>query len=259
MPAMELTILGSGTAVPSLARAAPGYLLRVGRDIVVLDGGSGTLVRLLEAGVRHDQVSHLLYSHHHLDHCGELAPWLFTSNIPASARTTPLTIIGSAGFMSMLASLRSLYGRWLDARTYTLTLATMSPATAPAAPLLAFEGWSVRAFPVNHIDASLAYRITDDAGRVFAYTGDTGMSEGLVDLARDADLLLIDASTPDGMSIEGHLTPSEAGDIARRAGARRVVLTHFYPACDGIDMLAQLRRVYTGEAFAAEDGMRFTV
>ena len=203
---MQLTILGSGTAIPSLKRGAPGYLLKVGTDLVVIDPGPGTLHRLLAKGVTHDQVTHIFCTHNHLDHIGELAAWLFVSRIPASARRAPLTIAGSAGFMQMLSSLRALYGHWLDAATYTLTLLTMDAATA--APV-AFDGWKVQAFPVNHIGSSLAYRFTDAAGRVFAFTGDTDASPKLVDLARGADLLLIEASTPDGAKLEGHLTPSD--------------------------------------------------
>src|SRR5262245_20592758 len=112
---MQLTVLGSGTAAPSLKRAPPGYLLEVGADRVVLDAGPGTLRRLLEAGVTHDQVTHIFCTHNHLDHSGELAAWLFASAIPATGRRAPLTIAGSAGFMRMLSSLRALYGHWLDA------------------------------------------------------------------------------------------------------------------------------------------------
>lgn len=260
---MELIILGSGTAAPSLRRGAPGYLLAPGGDRVVLETGCGTMARLLKAGVSHDQVSHILYSHNHLDHTGELASWLFTSRIPASARTAPLTIAGSAGFMRMLASLRALYGHWLDAETYALTLVTLGAAGGDgdrtAGPVVSFGSWSVQAFPVNHIESSLGYRITDDHGRVLAFTGDSDRCGSLVEMARGADLLLIEASSPDGEKIEGHLTPSEAGEIARRAGVGRVVLTHFYPACDQADMLGQLRRTYDGEAVLAEDGMRVTI
>lgn len=259
---MELTILGSGTAIPSLKRAAPGYLLKVGADLVVIDPGPGTLRRLLDNGVTHDQVTHIFCTHNHLDHIGELASWLFVSRIPASARRVPLTIAGSAGFMQMLSSLRALYGHWLDAATYTLTLLTLPPMDGAVAAPVSFDGWKVQAFPVNHIESSLAYRFTDPAGRVFAFTGDTGVSASLVDLARAADLLLIEASTPDGTHLEGHLTPSEAGQIARLSAARRVVMTHFNPVCDGVDMLGQLRRVYDdsmGEARMAEDGMRISI
>jgi ribonuclease BN (tRNA processing enzyme) len=253
---MDLTILGSGTAVPSLRRGAPGYLVRAGGDLLVLDTGPGTMSRLLKQGVAHENVTHLLYSHNHLDHSGELAPWLFASRIPASSRVNPLTIIGSAAFLTMLDSLREIYGHWIDPATYNLDRIEMDGAARRRA---AFSGWEVTVSPVNHIESSLAYRITSAQGRSLVYSGDTDVSDDLVELARGADLLLIEASSPDGRKIESHLTPSLAGEIASRAGVRKVVLTHFYPACDGVDMLAQLHRTYQGEAALAEDGMRLTV
>lgn len=253
---MELTILGSGTAVPSLRRAPPGYLVRVGNDRLVLDAGAGTLRRLLEHGVTHHDVTHLLISHTHLDHCGELPAWFFAARIPASRRTAPLTLAGSAGFMEMLAGLRALYGSWLDAAGYELRLLTLEGHGGPATP---FEGWSLRAGRVEHIDSSLAFRITDAAGRSLVYSGDTGMSADLIELARDCDTLLIECSAPDGAGMPGHLTPAEAGAIARRAAARRVILTHFYPACDDVDMLSQLRGAWEGPATLATDGATFTI
>lgn len=257
---MELIVLGSGTAVPSLRRGAPGYLLRAGGDNIVIEAGSGTLERLLRQGVTHDEVSHILVSHNHLDHVAEIPSWLFTARIPASARTRPLAIAGSAGFMSMLASLRGLHGHWLEAASYELTLVTLRAGDGGGpGPAVSFPGWSVRCWPVRHIESSLAYRITGEDGRVLAFTGDSDRCESLVEVARDADLLVIETSTPDGMKLEGHLTPSEAGGIATRAGARRVLISHFYPVCDQADMLGQLRQAYTGEALAAEDGMRIEV
>ncbi len=253
---MRMTILGSGTAVPSLRRGAPGTLLEVGDDRVVIDAGPGTLNRLLSAGLTHDRVTHLLITHNHLDHCGELASWLFAARVPGASRSAPLIIGGSSGFMKMLSGLQGVYGHRIEPSGYTLTLITMDGAVA--APL-GFDGWTVQAFPVSHIDSSFGYRITDDAGRTFACTGDTDVCDGASRLARDADMLLIEASTPAALKAAGHLTAPEAGGIASRAGARRVVLNHFYPACDEVDMLAELRATYDGEAALAEDGMSIEI
>jgi len=253
---MRMTILGSGTAVPSLRRGAPGTLLEVGGDRVVIDAGPGTLQRLLRAGLTHDRVTHILITHNHLDHCGELAPWLFTARVPGASRTAPLIIGGSSGFMRMLSGLQQVYGHRVEPAGYTLTLITMDGAVA--APL-AFDGWTLQAFPVNHIGSSFGYRIVDDAGTTFACTGDTDTCDGVVELARDADLLLVEASTPAALKTPGHLTAPEAGTIARRAGARRVVLNHFYPACDEVDMLAELRATWNGDATLAEDGMSLEI
>ena len=145
-----------------------------------------------------------------------------------------------------------MYGHWVEASTYDLTLVTMSGANRPA---VEFGDWKVQAFPVNHIESSVGYRVTHATGKTFVYTGDTDLCDDLIPLARNADLLLIESSSPDEEKMPKHLTPSEAGDVARQANAGKVVLTHLYPACDNADMLGQLRRTYDGEAMIAEDGV----
>jgi len=92
-----------------------------------------------------------------------------------------------------------------------------------------------------------------------AYSGDTGPCEALAELARGADLFLCECSLPDGMTIEGHLTPSGAGAAAAAAGVRRLVLTHFYPECDAADIEAQCRRTWQGPLTLAEDLMKLRI
>lgn len=249
---MKLTILGSGAAVPSPRRGMSGYLLEVGGDTVVLDTGPGTMHRLMKAGTDPRHVTHLLYTHSHLDHSGELPSWLAAFRVPGEERSLPLTIIGSAGFMTTFAALRETYGHMIEESGYTLETVILR---GEARDRHEADGWSVQAFPVDHIDSSIGLRITDAAGRVFVYTGDTAPCGSLAELCSNADLLLIESSTPDGRRLPRHLTPSDAGECAARAKARRVVLTHMYPECDGVDMLAGLRRVFEGEALLAEDGM----
>jgi ribonuclease BN (tRNA processing enzyme) len=91
------------------------------------------------------------------------------------------------------------------------------------------------------------------------YSGDTGESAALADFSRATDLLLLECSFPEDLAVEGHLTPSSAGRIASAAAPGRLVLTHFYPACEGRDLLAELRSTYHGEAVLAEDGMRIRI
>jgi len=112
---------------------------------------------------------------------------------------------------------------------------------------------------VPHIPSSIALRLADAGGRTLVYSGDTDESDALADLARGADLLLVESSFPDEERIAGHLTPSLAGKIAARAHPRRVVLTHFYPSCERVDMLEQIRRTWDGEVALAEDQMRTQV
>jgi ribonuclease BN (tRNA processing enzyme) len=66
-------------------------------------------------------------------------------------------------------------------------------------------------------------------------------------------------SLPDERAIAIHLSPTQAGALARAAGARRLVLTHFYPAIEGTDPASVAARAFGGEVSAANDGDRFVI
>jgi len=91
------------------------------------------------------------------------------------------------------------------------------------------------------------------------YTGDTGPSSKLARWAAGADLLLAECSLPADLAMEMHLTPEQAGDLAREAGARRLVLTHFYPPVENSDPARTASARFTGPVSAARDGDRFTI
>ena len=92
---------------------------------------------------------------------------------------------------------------------------------------------TVDTLPVDHIPGAVAMRI-DHAGKRLVYTGDTRWHGPLVDFARDADLLVAEGhfsgSHPPGGA---HMSPAEAGRLARASGARRLLLTHLAALEDG--------------------------
>ena len=109
-----------------------------------------------------------------------------------------------------------------------------------------------------HTAESMALGVRARGARL-VYTGDTGPSEELARWAAGCDLLLAECSLPDGEGIEIHLTPSQAGSLARAARARRLVLTHFYPQIEGTDPAAVAGKAFGGEVIAANDGDRFVI
>jgi ribonuclease BN (tRNA processing enzyme) len=74
-----------------------------------------------------------------------------------------------------------------------------------------------------------------------------------VALARDTDLLICESAFPDQFKVKGHLTPSLAGEIASRANVGKLILTHFYPECDSVNIEKECRKTYSGPLILAND------
>ena len=112
---LKVTILGSGTCVPSLERSSCSVLLETGNQKMVVDIGPGTMRRLLRADISISQLSHIFLSHFHPDHSAELVPFLFASKYPVHARRRrPITIVAGKGFSDFFEGLRSVYREWID-------------------------------------------------------------------------------------------------------------------------------------------------
>lgn len=252
---MELVVLGSGTVAPSAARTAPAHWITSGPVRLLLDCGAGALHRAAQFDIPWPSVTDVALTHFHPDHWGELPMLLFALRWGTSpARSARLRLIGPAGLATRMTVLAGALGDWVLDPGYPLELQEISPGEQiPLASSVALQ-----ACKTPHTEESLAYAVRDGRARL-VYTGDTSASDALARWARGCDLLLAECSLPDGQGIAIHLTPSEAGALARAAGARRLVLTHFYPAIEGTDPASVAARAFGGEVIAARDGDRFTV
>lgn len=246
-------ILGSGTCVPSLARSSCSVWVDTDEAGILLDVGPGTMHRLLAAGVRIFDVTHVFLSHFHPDHVGELVSFLFANKYPnARLRTRPLTLIGGNGFLRFFEGLKNVFGDWIVLSPKQLQLREMDTREPDR---IHFHNTTVDTAPVVHRPESLAYRITGADGKSVVYSGDTDESESLVTLAAGADIFICETAMPDELKTTGHLTPSQAGRMATRARVGKLVLTHFYPECESADLISQCRRTYHGPVLLAEDLM----
>jgi ribonuclease BN (tRNA processing enzyme) len=250
---MKITILGSGTCVPSLKRSSCSVLIGIDQSLLLFDSGAGTMRRLLEAGVTIDRLSYVFYSHLHPDHTGEMVAFLFATKYPRTyGRRKPFTIVAAKGFADFYERLKSAYGQWIELAPGLLKISELAATGRDHLDCGLFD---VDSLPMEHTEMSLAYRITGPDGRSVVYSGDTDVCENLVTLAREADVLICESALPDEMKVPGHLTPSLAGQIATRAGVKKLVITHFYPECDGVDVARQCRKTYHGPLVLAEDLM----
>lgn len=251
---MEVIILGSGTGVPSARRGSPAAALQAGAILALIDLGSGTLRSLAVQGLDFNDLDLLCLTHLHPDHCSDLVPFLFATRYALGyTRQRPVYLLAAAGIREFLRRLEAAYGQWIEPPPGLLRIQELQPQGPDS---FVYQDLRVQSMPVNHIAGSLAY-LFDYQGRRVVFSGDTDWSDDLITLAQGADLLVLEAANP--FKVAGHLTPEEAGRLAAQARVKRLLLTHFYPPCDQVDVRALAAAYFPGEIILATDGLRLIV
>ena len=250
---LTLTTVGTGTVAPSAARTGPAHWVERGDVRLLMDCGSGAIHRLAQFQLGWERVSHVALTHFHPDHYGELPALLFALR-HATKRVEPLVIVGPPGTVRLVKALAEGFGAWMLDPGYPIGILDLQAGEPfPLSPDVMLE-----VHPTPHTPESVALAVTAPEGRL-VYTGDTGPSDALAAWARSCDLLLAECSLPDGQGIEGHLTPADVAALAAAAAARRLVLTHFYPPVERVDVRKAVAKRYTGPVALASDGDRFEI
>ncbi|MGE0085466.1 MAG: MBL fold metallo-hydrolase [Desulfococcaceae bacterium] len=251
---IRITILGSGTCALSLRRSTCSVLMECREEKLLFDCGAGTMRRMLEAGTCVHDISFVFLSHFHPDHSGELASFLFSNKYPdASLRKKPLNLVGGKGITDFFRGLAGVFGPWIELDPSLFRIVEMNNGQPDQRE---FDAFTLRTAPVVHNPESIAFRVESPGGYSAVYSGDTDVSENLVTLAQNADILICECSLPDAIKVPGHLTPSLAGQMAAQSGVKKLVLTHFYPQCDDADIVYECRKSYAGPLVLAGDLMR---
>lgn len=252
---MRLAVLGSGTALPHPERGASGYAcIADDGTALCLECGPGSTRRWPAAGLDFETVRGIVVTHHHVDHCGDVAAVLFARNVPDPPVSTPLLLGGPAGHAALLETLERAYGSAVADRGGGVEVLELGDGDeARCGP------FHVAARVVRHSAGALGLRVTL-GDRSLAFSGDSAPCDALVELCRGADLALLECSYPADRPSESHLNARTAAETAVVAGVQRLVLTHFYPQCDGVDLAAEARAAgYRGELHLARDGDRLEV
>lgn len=252
---MILTVVGSGTLVPSRRRSTPALCLEEDGFQATVDGGSGTLRRQAELGIDFRSTDTLFFTHIHPDHTLDLLHFLFASNYtPGFTRARPARLVGPPGFGKFVDHLRDGVRGWTDGGEAGFEVVELEDgASLEAGPL------GIRAVRLDHMVTDLGYRFTTPAGRSLAVTGDTGWCDALLDLARGVDLLVAECSTDEAHPAPGHLSAPETGRLAAEAGVGQLVLVHLYPLPDDRVRLEEAGRRFDGPIHLAADGDRFVI
>lgn len=239
---MRFILIGTGTTVPDAGHGPAGFLVESNGVRLLVDGGTGTLGRLAGRGVDARTLDGGVYSHRHVDHCGDLVPLLFTLKVgPDVVRTRDYPIWAGAGFSGFLEGLRGVYGRWIESDAWGVPI-TELPLDAPGRALLP-GGVRLDTRPAVHSAGALHLSFTGPDGFRVVFSGDTGPSVALAELARGADVLVTECAVPGPDPWNSHLSPADVAAIVAAAQPRRVVLTHLYPSVDRAGALATVRAV----------------
>lgn len=247
---MRLTVVGCSGSIPGPTSLSSCYLLEHDDFRVVVDLGHGSL-GVLQQHIALTEIDAIVLSHLHADHSIDLTalyvahrygPYDFTGLMPVLGPSDTAERLASAYGMKDLQGMRGTF----DFRDLSVA-ASIGP-------------FRVRAERVAHPVEAYAVRFEVD-GSVLVYSGDTGPCRAIDELARDADLLLCEASFVHGENnpADLHLTGHEAGQLASDAGVGRLVVTHVPPWNDAQLAMTEAASVFTGEIDLATPGATFEV
>ena len=250
---MRVTVLGKSPAWQDADGACSGYLLHGRAAAVLLDCGNGVFAKLRRYA-DHAAVDAVVVSHMHADHFLDLVPFAYALRFAPPGREAPPRLLLPRGGREVL---RRVAGAWgsEDLVELAFALEEYEPEGVEDVGDL-----RLRFQPVPHFLPTHAVDVGDGAGRL-TYGADHGPADALVELARDTDLLLIEATlpAPEAEGDRGHLTPREAGEHGARAGARRLVLTHISDLVDAGWAVSEATGAFGGAVEVAREGAVYVV
>lgn len=242
---MRLTVLGSGASFPGAGRACAGYLVRDGSTTVLLDCGNGSIPNLARL-MRPEDLGAAFVTHAHPDHFADLyvlqAALRYAPDGPAPA----VELFCPARVRE--AVLAPLSGRGRAEMLEAFAVHGVEHGRPVSVDALVITPWRT-----SHSKEAYALDVRGPDGRLF-YTSDSALTEELVDCATGADLLVAEATLPEAYAGRApHMTPREAGVLARRADVQTLVLTHLWPSIDREAAAADAAQEFDGRIMVADE------
>lgn len=243
---MDLTIIGCSGSASGPGNPASSYLVRHDGFALLLDMGPGAFGRLW--GELHPlEIDAIALSHLHPDHCLDLCAFNVAALYAPDAPWRRIPLFGPAHTRARLtAAYEPVPG---DESDWAIDFVTWQPVQR-------IGPFTVSLVPARHSTEAYSVRLDVD-GVSLVYSGDTGPSPALVELARSADLLLAEASFvhSDDLPADLHLSARQAAEHATAAGVRTLVLTHVPPWHSPEAAYAEARPHFAGELVLARPGL----
>lgn len=280
---LTVTLLGTGSPVPSPIRFSQSTLVEAGKEKLLFDFGRGVTIRLFQLHIPFREITAHFLSHMHSDHLVGLPDLWLTGWLPPSfgSRKSPMVIYGPKGTVSLTENLTKAFAEDIRIRKLDELLTAQGIAfmahDIEAGTVYEKNGVTVKAFNVNHgefIEPAFGYVVEFDGKRV-VITGDTKYDERIAAASKDADLLIHEVAAFDQEMVKAnpqlqrildhHTSPEEAGRIFSLAKPRLAAYTHIITLKPGGfdlptgEIVNRTRTTYSGPLVVGEDLMRFVV
>jgi ribonuclease BN (tRNA processing enzyme) len=264
---VQITVLGKSPAWQDAGGACSGYLVRHAGAKVLLDCGNGVFSKLRKY-LDYTELDAVVISHLHADHILDLVPYSYA--LTYAPRQQPVPIHRWPGTQQparpmlyappgSIEVFRKLTGSWGHERLIEHAFEVRE--YDPDLPLPIGKA-RLRFHKVPHYVPTYAVEVAgEDGGGRLTFGADCSPTDELVSFATGTDLLLIEATLPrpERGGVRGHLTPAEAGEHGRRAGARRLVITHISDELDALWARSEATRTFGRPVHLAREGDSFVV
>jgi len=265
---LKVTILGKSPSWQDAGGACSGYLVQSGKTNVLLDCGNGVFSKL-RLHLDYVDLDAVVISHLHADHWLDLVPYSYALTYAPKQQPVPVHIwegtdnparprlIVPPGARGVF---RQVVGAWGND-----DLIETAFELEEYAPGETVEVGELRATfqEVPHFMQTFAVDFASVNGRGgrLTYGADCRPGEEIVEIARDTDLLIVEATLPrpERTGVRGHMTPAEAGEHAREAGAKRVVITHISDELGDEWAKTEAEKTFKGDVDVAREGAVYEV
>ncbi len=241
----SITLLGTGTCEIQYDRRASSVLIKLDEMSVLFDCGHGVVQRLLEVGVQHNELNHIVVSHFHPDHVSDLVPFLHSGAWSRrNPRTTDLHIYGPPGIQQLVDGFMNIFG----------ASALQQPAYDILVHEVAGERFSIGPYdfdfislpPASNHGLRFAWR-----DREYAITGDSNFHEKEIAFLSHVDLAIIDS---------GHIEDDEIVQLAAASQAKTIICSHLYREIDASHLQSLAEKAgYEGTILVGRDLMSFVL
>jgi ribonuclease Z len=280
----KVTLLGTGTPIPSADRFGPCTLVEAGDLKLLIDAGRGATIRLSQLGIPIGRIDALLLTHFHSDHTVGIPDIWLTGWLEShfGTRRMPFCVVGPHGTKVLMSNLEQAYAadimmRMEDEKLEADGITVLVKEYDRDGVVYENGGVKVVAFEVDHGDVirpAYGYRVDYD-GRAAVFSGDTRVNENVIKHGAGADLLIheVAIARPELMPesyvqriIAHHTTAREAGTVFTRARPKLAVYTHLVflaskqiPPANVADLISETRQTYSGPLEIGEDLMCFEI